>query len=741
MILSRFIQLMTCAGGIACFCWALFDSRFRQADGALKGEFCLPVAAGLAFIIVGCTIKRRFRESAGWFALALIGQAVALQMIEAGSSIRYQHYQTWGRLLTWPSVIYLVALIIQSVLVLAGLKSRWPQISGWLRDNFKVWQLIAVAVTILLPSAAVSRDVKIFLMELPFAAGIQIINLGNIVLIAMTLPRESLNWMKEKVDGWVGTKGAAASGASRYAGRSELLGALWVMILAGMLSYFAYERHPHIPDEVVYIYHARYLAAGMLTMPPPPAPDAINVDLMHYESDRWYCPVPPGWPLMLALGVLIGVPWLVNPVLAGLNVLLAYAFIREIYHPRAARLTAALLCVSPWHVFMAMNFMTHTFTLTGALLAALGLAWARRTGKARWGLLSGMSTGLVSLIRPLEGFVLVGLLALWAIGIGGKRLKIPALAALILGTVAVGGLVLPYNKILTGSPTKFPIMAYTDKYYGPNKNAMGFGPDRGLGWELDPFPGHGLRDALVNNELNTFSVNIELFGWSTGSLFIIACLLFSGSILSTTLGRSDYLMLAVIIAIFVAHIFYWYSGGPDFGARYWFLMLIPCLALTARGIEFLQSKFVTGNQDAGDGERVMALVLSLCLLTLVNYFPWRAIDKYHNYLRMRPDVRRLDKEHNFGKSLVLIKGNRHPDYASAAVYNPLDLRADAPIYAWDRDAKTRKQALTAYPDRQVWIIDGPTMTHGGFQVVEGPLPAQKLIAEQTAQETPQQEAP
>jgi hypothetical protein len=110
----------------------------------------------------------------------------------------------------------------------------------------------------------------------------------------------------------------------------------------------------------------------------------------------------------------------------------------------------------------------------------------------------------------------------------------------------------------------------------------------------------------------------------------------------------------------------------------------------------------------------------------VNYFPWRAIDKYHNYLGMRPDVRLLADKYHFGKSLVLIRGERHPDYASAAVYNPLDLHADAPIYVWDKNPEVRMQALAAFPDRPVWVLLGPSLTHGGFQVIEGPLTAQEL---------------
>jgi hypothetical protein len=199
------------------------------------------------------------------------------------------------------------------------------------------------------------------------------------------------------------------------------------------------------------------------------------------------------------------------------------------------------------------------------------------------------------------------------------------------------------------------------------------------------------------------------------------------------LRRGDWQMLAVIAAVFAVHFFYWYSGGPDFGARYWYLMLIPCVALSARGMQILEGRL---EHDPGgsplDGVRIRALVLSLCALTLVNYFPWRAIDKYHHYLRMRPDIRRLAEEHHFGKSLVLIQGRRFPDYASAAIYNPIDLHADAPVYAWDKMPEIRTQVLNAYADRPVWIIAGPSITKGGFKVLEGPLPARELLAREPA---------
>jgi 4-amino-4-deoxy-L-arabinose transferase-like glycosyltransferase len=370
--------------------------------------------------------------------------------------------------------------------------------------------------------------------------------------------------------------------------------------------------------------------------------------------------------------------------------------------------------------------MTHTLTLTCALGAAVFVVWARRTDKAWWMAAAGGLVGLSSLVRPLEGLILAGLLGLWSIGAGGRKLKPLSLAAFILGVAAIGAFAIPYNKLLTGNPFANPIMVYTDKHFGIGTNALGFGPQRGLGWAMDPLPGHGPLDAAVNANLNIFSLNIELFGWGAGSLLLLALLFFSG-----TLRKADHLMLVVIAVVFGAHTLYWYSGGPGFGARYWYLMLFPCVVLTARGIQFLVTTLQSGSNSLSH-IRVAIAIFSLCTLTLVNYFPWRVIDKYQHYLGMRPDVRYLARQFNFGRSLILIRGNQHPDYQSAFAYNPLDLDADAPVYAWDRDLSVRAQILQVYRDRPVWIVNGPSITGRGYEIVSGPLKAGDLLTSLTA---------
>jgi 4-amino-4-deoxy-L-arabinose transferase-like glycosyltransferase len=717
---SRVAQFVLVASGLVFIARAGGDPAFRDQEGYLTGTVCLPIAMGGALIVLGCLLRGKLRRSAFWFALAAVGQAAALQMIDAGRLIHYQHYKHLGSLLTEHPLL-LAYMGLQAILVISEFKPHWSTVCTWVKSKFKTWQLAGIGVIFLLTTATVSRDTSAYVAELCFAGIIQTINLVNILLIVWALPDDTLLSLKMKFDRLLGSeeKHVEHRGLDRFA----LVSSLWVITLAALLAWFSYERHPHLSDEVGYLYHARYFAAGMLTMPAPPVPEAFNIDLMNYEIDRWYSPVPPGWPLMLAAGVLLGVPWLVNPLLAGVNVLLTYVFLRELYDRRGARIAVLLLCVSPWYIFMSMNFMTHTFTLTCALAAAVGVARARKTGKAIWGWVAGIAIGVGGLIRPLDGLIVAGLIGLWAIGLGGRRLRVPALVGFVFGAVITGALQLPYNAMLTGHPGVFPINAYVDKYYGPNRNALGFGPERGLGWAIDAYPGHSPTESLINANLNISSINVELFGWGSGSLVFIALML-----LSRTMRRSDYLMLAAVAAVVGTYSLYWFSGGPDFGARYWYLIIVPCVALTVSGIRFLENAVQeTTAKSSANRARVLTVALSMCILTLLNYLPWRAIDKYFHYLRMRPDIRDMAEEYHLGKSLVLIRGDRYPDYASAAIYNPLDLNADATVYAWDRNSEVRAKVVSAYSDRPIWLVDGPTLTGRGFKVTAGPVSTTQLL--------------
>ena len=692
---------------------------FRDSEGWINGTISFPFSIGFACLLLGWLVSNESRAFGFWLVLGIVGQAAMLQLIDAGPSLSYQHYLPIEKLSGPIALLSLAFLALQSSFVFISIGKHWLQIWGWIRSRFKAWQLLLLATIFFIPSTTVSEDINFYVAEFIFASFVLVVQLGTFVLMAISLPLDVLTWAQKHTQSLFGNNTERSIALARM-DRFALLAALWVTVVTILLNVYSYEQHPHVPDEVVYLTHASFFANGVLTMPAPPVPDAFETYLMWVQEEEWFPVPPPGWPMVLAVGTFFGVPWMVNPVLAGVNILLAYLLLQALYSRKTARLAILLLAVSPWYLFLGMSFMTHMFTLTCTLLATLGVAWTQRTNQMRWSWLGGLALGMIVLIRPLEAIAMAGLLGLWSISVGQMRIRLWGTMGLVLGSVAIGVVALLYNAQLTGDPTEFPIMAYTNVYFGPNANAYGFGPDRGMGWAIDPNPGHSPLDALINTNLNVSSLNSELFGWSIGSFLLIGILFCLGRF-----QRADYLMMTVIAVIYGLHFFYYFSGGPDFGARYWFLMVVPLVALTARGLQSWAASLHEEDRHNTAGLRLYMVVAALCLMTLANFMPWRAADKYHHFRGMRPDIRYLAAEHGFGASLVLIRGAQHPDYASAMIYNPLDLHVAAPIYAWDRSPEVREALLAVYVDRPIWIVDGPTVTQQGYEVVVGPLSVQE----------------
>jgi hypothetical protein len=119
-------------------------------------------------------------------------------------------------------------------------------------------------------------------------------------------------------------------------------------------------------------------------------------------------------------------------------------------------------------------------------------------------------------------------------------------------------------------------------------------------------------------------------------------------------------------------------------------------------------------------------------MALATFVPWRATDKYHHFRGMRGDLGWRVARQGIDGDVVLVRGERHPDYASAAILNPIDLRSGATVFAWDRDPAVRAAVLAAFPDRRVWLVDGPSITRSAYRVSGGPWPAGRVSGAEVA---------
>ncbi|MCU0487455.1 MAG: glycosyltransferase family 39 protein [Anaerolineales bacterium] len=687
--------------------------------GSTPSTYIFLVAAVVAALGLFVARGKDYRKAAAWAALALLGQAASLQLIDAGNQIHYQHYRLGGELFQAPAVFFFGVIGVQAAATLWRLTRSWRQVWAGLRSFLQTWQILALIFLLFLPSAALSREPGFYLAELLFAGLLQLVNLGTIAISVASLSETSHARLRGRVLSFLDLDLTLSRRLKGRIDRFALLSASGVFLVTTFLSGVIYQRHPHVQDEVLYLYQARTFSQGMLTTPAPEAPEGFFIYMIPYRSEAWYSPFPPGWPALLSVGVMLQVPWLVNPFLSAINVLLAYSIFAALFPRRYARLATLGLAVSPWFLFMGMNLMSHTFMLTCGLAA--GLAVLSAIKQTRWilGLVAGAFIGMLSLIRPMDSLVIGSLLSVGVFFALPYRQRWKILSGIGLGALALGSLVLPYNRAITGHPLEMPLNSYYEQYYGLNTYALGFGPDRGINWAIDPLPGYSPLEALMNAALNLFSVNVELFGWATGSLFLIGLAIFWGYRFFT---RTDGFFLALVLVTVGSYALFWFSGGPDFGARYWYLLIFPLVYFSARGLQWMDEKGL----GQGVRSRLLLAVILLVGLSLVNYLPWRAVDKYFHYLGMRPDIRTLIDEGNFGKSLILVQGQAHPDYESAWTYNPLDYQADAPLFAYDRNAEVRSAILEAYSDRPVWILQGPTLTGSAYQILAGPLPANQV---------------
>jgi hypothetical protein len=678
------------------------------------------VSSEVVFTVVNAsTAWLRF---AGLFSLAVAGQAASLLMIDAGRLIHFQHYRSFTELLADHRLALFVVGIQTVVMGAASLRYLKPT-AVWIGSNFRGWQFALIVAFLLLSGAAVTPDFAVYSNSILIGTWVQVLSMVSLILVVAAVPAEGVRWFNSILDKWITDAGTIGK---MKLDRFAIAAALWVVALSSSLSFFVYQAHPHVPDETQYVFQARYLAAGQLTMKPPPVPEAFSMYMVPHKEERWYGIFSPGWPALLAVGELAGLMWLVNPLLAGLCVLLTYLLFQELYSRSFARIGVLLLCCSPWFIFMAMSLMSHVATLTFALGAAILLVRGLRFRSQVLVGMAGAMVGIVSLVRPLDGAIVGLLIGIWIIAdrVNFKQ-KLVSAVALTFGMLATALLILPYNRIVTGQALLMPIDAYYNLYFWPKVMALGFGPERGMGWGLDAFPGHSPIEAVINTALNVFQLNTELFGWGVGSLILVTLFVISGSV-----SKKDLWALSTIAVVAGVYGLFWYHGGPDFGARYWFLSIIPLIALTVNGIRWISTTInKTGEAGSVFDTRVMLAVAVLCITSLTSYIPWRVSDKYFAYLEMQPGIRELSQEYKFGKSLVLIRGSEHPDYQSAWIYNPLNFEGDEPIYAHDKTPEIRAELLRTYSDRQVWIVDGPSIANGEYRINKGPLDPQEMLAE------------
>jgi hypothetical protein len=482
-----------------------------------------------------------------------------------------------------------------------------------------------------------------------------------------------------------------------------------------LISRVVFDGVPHVPDEVAYWLQGKYFAAAHLSVPSPPEWSAFALPHTTNAGGRWYSIFPPGWPAVLAAGFLFHVPTLVNPIIAGLTIVVLFGLVRQLYGAPTANLAVALLALSPMFLIMSAGLMSHPLAAFCTVVAASALHRGLADGSAAFAVVTGGALGLLTATRPFEG-VLISLVFGGYVLFRGATLQVPrvlrscVLAALT--AIVVGGLLLPYHRALTGDAFLDPITQYFDATYYPGSNRLGFGGDVGnTGWANDLLPGHSPFEAALNAQLTTQLINMELFGWPLGSLGGVALYV---AWRRRLWAPADALFVGIAAVTIAGQAFYWYSGA-DYGARYWYQLAIPCVVLSAKAL-------VDWTRNHGAAVAHTALVMSAVGLLVL--LPWRTATKYVGYRGMNDSVVRLAARCDMTSGIVLVRGALEPapfsTYAAAAILNAPGLDTTEPIFAREVSDDVTRQIQSALPGRSLWVIEPPVDPRGVARVLHSP---------------------
>jgi Dolichyl-phosphate-mannose-protein mannosyltransferase len=473
-----------------------------------------------------------------------------------------------------------------------------------------------------------------------------------------------------------------------------------------------FQGEPHILDASAYFFQAKIFASGQLSVPAPEDIAAFQGPFMVVWNQRWFAQYPPATSALLAVGILLHAPWLVEPVLGTAALIGVYDIGRRLYDRRTALLALGLLVISPFYVYQSASYLSHTVALAAEVGYLAALLWFARSHRARALALAGGSLSVMFAARELDA-VLVGVLTAVWIAWSQRRQLVRDWRRVLVGAVAGAAtlgcglaLYLAYNAMQTGYPFLLPrtLFSPADRY--------GFGA--GVGF----YGQHTVAAGLVNLDQQLTSLMIDLFGWP---FYVTLALIPLAFLRRDSRTSSDALLLVLAGFIMVAQVGYFYHG-IFLGPRYLFDTLPALALLCARGFGNLFSVCQAvlarirprAGSDGGEwpprvaGAGLLCGLMACCLLF---YWPrqWALYNDFSGLpASMHIDVGAVYHAH-LNNALVITGSWYVYNYVLWPLNNPA-LNGNV-IYAYAPTADDLSRLRSEYASRRMYLLTSDSQGH------------------------------
>ena len=443
-----------------------------------------------------------------------------------------------------------------------------------------------------------------------------------------------------------------------------------LFLLQALVIYFAVtQQFPISGDDYSYMYQAKLFAAGKLYAEDPLYDRANSLHncvatscIKDFHGHR-FSQYPPGWPVLLAIGAALGVPWVVNPLLGALLVFLMLRYVEREMGKELVTVTGLLLTFCFFFVYYAASTRAHIATALFVFAAFLAYDAAERQSRhaLMWLLVAGALLGYSSMIRYIDWIPL----GVW---IGASLLRRKNLAGLALFAVgftllASGNLL--YDTLLSGNPWQTPTTIYgtveTNGRLVISWAGFAMTGER-LAYTLAIFPPVLLLGVFYRRYRPSPKVKMYL------TLF---------------------LMNVGIYFFFAAS-----AGGP--GPRY-FLAYFPFLVLAVVDLY----RWICREGTLG-AEHLWRLGI-ICLL--IGNVVYLAVESHTIYGRR--DLERAEKQTGPGKKIFLLKSGTYLTGTSDLTRNPPDLSTAENLYFRRCTQSQRDALLKRFPGRKIYVYEYP----------------------------------
>jgi hypothetical protein len=249
---------------------------------------------------------------------------------------------------------------------------------------------------------------------------------------------------------------------------------------------------PRIIDATSYFLEARALSHGQFAWAvPSPTASFRGRFLLFHDPASIAVIFPPGYPLLLAAGFLVGAPMVIGPVIAAALVVATFVVTRELWGPddpsadAVATLAGAFSIVCAALRYHTADTMSHAASALGITVALACALRGRRTNLVAYDLLAGLAVGWIIATRPVSAVPIA--IVVYVLAAGGEK-RGASLAAAIGATIPGLLLLALAQRAETGNLFASTQRAYYAGSDGPpGCFRYGFGRDTGCLFEHADF--------------------------------------------------------------------------------------------------------------------------------------------------------------------------------------------------------------------------------------------------------------